>query len=279
MFLERIAAPAPRGQLTFGDIPEARAIALARRLQQIDGVEAKVETEASRRRRMIVQGRLRKAVVAFGIVVTTLSPALLFASCEGSASAFVVGLVTLFLGPLVTVHGLTRRTDPAPPKLQLAARPTLPMTAPDARRIHALIVDGLPEHTREMLGDVAVALQRLADHRQTANASDDDELEMVLEPMPEVLDQLETVARELIQVDRAQGELDEGALVRALFRGDGTMLEALDRVRELEDAHTALSNQLLDSAALARRVVTLGLDVGEDVRRQLPPTTTSLLTE
>jgi hypothetical protein len=189
----------------------------------------------------------------------------------GWAFAGVLVLCTVFL--LKAVAGGLRRRDAArksPPLVRLRQAPVaLPASDPLVARIAALLSEQTPKDLREQLGELALAVQRLVDHR-AANLREAAEIDAVTAPVAELVRLVEAQVRAIAEIDAELRGLDEGALVRALAAADARrepaskkeeLLRGLDRLRALEDARAERFHRLLEATRLARRAVELGLAV------------------
>ncbi len=160
-----------------------------------------------------------------------------------------------------------------PALLRLRAAPAaLPASDPLVAKLAALLNAGTSKEVREVVGGLALAVQRLVDHRaaRPGAAAEIDALTGPVAPLVALI--CEHVTR-LQQIDRALADLDEGALVRALAaceaRGDpperkAELLAGLDQMRALEDERGLLLHRLLDTDNLLRRAVDLGLEIRDD---------------
>lgn len=125
---------------------------------------------------------------------------------------------------------------------------------------------------RPRIEDIAIALQRLVDHR-AGDAGTAAEIEMVTAPLEELVSLVEGLVKILSEVDEELSGLDEEDLVRRLFRSNAKgapaaeregMLKALDRVRALEDRRAMIATRLLEATDLVERAVELGLSVRDE---------------
>lgn len=180
--------------------------------------------------------------------------------------AFVIGL-SIFVG----LKKRNRRSRA--PLLRLRAAPAaLPASDPLVARLAALLSKETPREIRELVGGLALAVQRLVDHRAAAPGARA-ELDMITGSIDPLVALIERQTRRLGELDRALASLDEGALVRALAaseaRGEPAvrreeLLAGLDRLRQLEDERAATFHRLLAAEHLLRRAVELGLEVKDD---------------
>jgi hypothetical protein len=154
--------------------------------------------------------------------------------------------------------------------LRLRAAPAaLPASDPWVARLAAALQEGAATDVREQVGELALLVQRLVDHRG-AHARERAEIDLVTAPIQRLVELVEGEVRKIAAIDAELADLDEGALVRALAVGeargepdevrDGT-LARLDRLRTLEDARGRAFHRLLEAGRLLRRSVELGLAV------------------
>ncbi|MEM7152088.1 MAG: protein kinase [Myxococcota bacterium] len=191
-----------------------------------------------------------------------------------SMAVVIAGVMTLVAAAILVSVGLVlrhrekrKKKDPV-----VALRPTpaaLPASDPLVARLAALLTGDPPPDLREQVGELALAVQRLVDHR-AHNRAEADEIDAVTAPVAQLVSLIEGQVQAIRRIDLELGTLDEGALVRALAaaeaRGDApaareTLLEGLDRLRALEDARARRFHRLLEATHLARRSVELGLAV------------------
>ena len=208
--------------------------------------------------------------VALGMVAAIVALWIAFGT-----SARLLGLGMMGLGlvastierlrPHMLRLSLPRKREPL---LQLAAAPVaLPAAEPLVRRLAGLLDAHTAPELRELVAELALAAQRLAERRALLPAARA-ETELRLLPADALVERL---ARELDALRTLDGELasiDEGRLVRALFaseaRGEAArarepLLTALDRLRTLEDARAAHMARLLEAASLLRETLGLAL--------------------
>jgi len=154
----------------------------------------------------------------------------------------------------------------------------LPASDPLVSRLAGLLPDVRSPDVRERVGELALSLQRVADHRAAIAGSASDEraaaqaeIAAVLEPLARLVDAIAGQIRAIVALDAEIAGLDEGALVRALAaseaRGEppsrqADLLTGLDRLRGLEDRRAALMGRLLDAGVLLRRAADLVLAEG-----------------
>ena len=119
-----------------------------------------------------------------------------------------------------------------------------------------------------------MAVQNLVDHRaKSRDMADKAEIDAVTEPIEPLITLIETEVRRLAQLDAQLLQLDEGVLVRGLAAAEARgatateradLLDGLDRLRGLEDERAGAMHRLFEAAALSRRAVDLGLEVGHE---------------
>jgi hypothetical protein len=157
--------------------------------------------------------------------------------------------------------------------LSLRAGPTaLPASDPLVARLAALIQDHPAADVRELLGQLALIVQRLVDHRAN-NQAEAAQIDMATEPVRALVEQIERRVGLINAIDAELEELDEGRLVRGLATAKArdepehtrtALLDGLDRLRELEVRRAQGLGAMLEAADLMRRAVELGLQVRDD---------------
>jgi hypothetical protein len=247
------------------ELVEEDARMLATRVQ-VKGLATRVIDVVALSRRRTVVGYS----IPLSIMVATAGIYLL------THGALVVGIALLlggiftasFAGMYVgTTEPYTRR---AIGRLR-AAPAALPAGDPLVARLASLLPDVRSPDVRERVAELALWLQRIADHRARAAGAAQAEIAAVLEPLSRLVDAIAAQIQALVALDRELSVLDEGALVRALAaseaRGEpasrrAELLAGLDRLRGLEDQRAALMGRLLDAGALLRRAAELVLGEG-----------------
>lgn len=154
------------------------------------------------------------------------------------------------------------------PRFQLRPLPAaLPASDPLVARLAALLGPKTDEPVRAAVGEMALLVQRLVDHRGSF-VRDAAEFDMVTAPLEPLVASVEARVRDLERIDGELAELDEGGMVRALAaadaRNDGAekrtpIFDGLDRLRTLEDERAAVFRRLLEAQTLLTRTVELGL--------------------
>lgn len=183
--------------------------------------------------------------------------------------ALVVLALALVLVPVTAKRRRVRRQRNRDPILRLRAAPAaLPASDPFVARVAALLVPSTAADVREQLGELALLLQRLVDHR-IEHRRERAEIDAVTAPVGELVALVERTVEALAGYDRELAGLDEGELVRQLARsearGDAAerarLQHALERLRVLEEARAGALGRLLEAGSLLRRSVELGLGV------------------
>lgn len=151
----------------------------------------------------------------------------------------------------------------------------LPASDPLVARLSAMLSKQTPRDVKERIGELALAVQRVVDRRaELAGATAErQELEMLTAPLEPLIGLIEREVSRLADVDAELGEMDEGSLVRKLAAARArrasseeveATLQALDRLRTLEDARAQSLHRLLEAGQLVTRTVELGLTVQDD---------------
>lgn len=245
-----------------GMAPETSA-ALAAHLQRA-GLQTKVvpHVRKSRARRVwpaIVGGVTTIAVgilIALGLVVP----------------ASIIGIIGV-----VIALALTRLRGRTPPPIaalmRLRAAPVaLPASDPWVARLAALLVPETASDVREQVGELALAVQQLVDHR-VQHRAEREEIDMVTAPVESLVGLIEREVAGIAAIDAELAGplgLDEGELVRRIARSEARgepdserapIREGLLRLRTLEDERARAMHRLLDAGGLVRRAAALGLGV------------------
>jgi hypothetical protein len=199
----------------------------------------------------------------------------------GVAAGIVGGLGLLATLLLVMRHGNLKNWIRMIPRFRLRRLPAaLPASDPLVARLAALLHPGMAGDVRAIIGELALLVQRLVDHR-ARHVRDHRELDMLTAPVEPLVAAVERLVRQLDEIARELAELDEGAMVRALAattaRREGParrepILQGLDRLRALEDRRAEVFHRLLEARSLLTRTVELGLavhDEGLEHERQL----------
>lgn len=163
------------------------------------------------------------------------------------------------------------------PRYQLRGLPAaLPASDPLVARLAALLTADaggeVPGDVRDVVGELALLVQRLVDHRASF-LPDARELEMLTAPVEPLVTRVEALVGELRTIGAELRDLDEGAMVRALAASEARkepgekrqpILDGLDRLRALEDRRGAVFHRLLEAKSLLSRTVEMGLAVHDD---------------
>jgi hypothetical protein len=195
----------------------------------------------------------------------------------GGAALFVAPAMAIFMVVLVAVivFGKHKRSRKQLERwgrslMQLRAGPAaLPASDPLVARLAALIQAKPAADVAELVGELALLIQRLVDHR-AANLGESAEIDMATEPVRELIELVERRVTQIVEIDAELAQLDEGKLVRALAAAkaraepsqtSARLLDGLDRLRELESRRAQSFSALLAAGDLVRRSVELGLRV------------------
>lgn len=220
---------------------------------------------------------VRKAgLMALGVVVTTAMLITLFAVLE----AWIAMGLSIGFGVLLSLMAVsryqTRRSwvERSLPRYRLRSLPAaLAASDPLVARLAALLQQPVGADTREVVGELALVVQRLVDHRAHF-VRDPTEVDMLTAPVEPLVGQIEALAGQLVAIKTELDGLDEGAMVRSLAaseaRGEPAdkrrpILEGLDRLRALEDRRAGVFHRLLEAKSLLTRSVQMGLAVHDDV--------------
>ncbi len=250
----------------FNDLPRETAVELQAQMKEM-GMEARL---------IQPQTFARKMWTALGVAAMSAIVVNVAASFEMTALAIVTG-VGGFVGTVVLLSramtAMNERDQPALYRLRAAAA-ALPASDPLVARLSQLLRGGVPEDVKLQVGEMALLVQRLVDHRAALEPHQAADVAFLTEPLVPLVDLIEAQVLELEQITTQLGQLDEGTIVRALAassaRGEGPverepLLAGLDRLRALEDARAAAFHRLLEASDLLRRSVTLGLEVQDPV--------------
>jgi hypothetical protein len=162
----------------------------------------------------------------------------------------------------------------APARFVLRSTPAaLPASDPLVARLAHLLENDPPAEVRAIVGELALLVQRLVDHR--ASIMNTRELDFLTAPIEPIVTAVEHHVRRIATLTDELEALDEGAMVRALSaseaRGDPPearepLLQGLDRLRTLEDQRALGFHRLLEAKTLLTRAVELGLSVHDPTR-------------
>jgi hypothetical protein len=215
----------------------------------------------------------RLAVGALAFVLTACSLGIAI----GFALVWWVVVAVVVFGGAATVVTLSRamtalNAQRTPPLYRLRATPSaLPASDPLVARLAALLDDHTPGDVRVQVGELALLVQRLVDHRAAlaGHRGELAEIEMLTSPLVPLVDKIEEIVARIVQTDRELADLDEGVLVRGITAararadelGRARLLSGLDRIRALEEERALAFHRLLEASTLLRRAVSLGLEV------------------
>ena len=254
----------------FGNLSPDSANAMAERMRN-EGLDVQISTPAQVQSARKVVTRTALGFLALTVILGVTGLAI------GAGIAFGLGLVfTLSMAARhSTIKGWVERTYP---RFHLRPVPAaLPASDPLVARLAALLQSTehgeVPGDVREVVGELALLMQRLVDHRATL-ARDPRELDMLAEPLAPLVGAIEGLVQQLHHIGHELRSLDEGAMVRALAtseaRGEGPrkrqpLLQGLDRLRALEDRRAEVFHRLLEARSLLARTVEMGLAVQDPV--------------
>lgn len=256
----------------FDGLSKPTAEALQKRLK-LDGFATRVHDVStpavSRRQRRAAFWILGStAIVAAGLLLVG-APWFVFLTLA-AVSAIVL------LATRAGINAAARKQKP--PLLRLRAAPAaLPASDPLVARLAALLSQkpgdkALAPELRELVGSLALAVQRLVDHRANAPGAAA-EIDALTAPVAPLVDLIVTQVERVRAIDHALADLDEGTLVRALAtseaRGEpparrAELLAGLDTLRALEDERALLLHRLLETESLLRRAVDVGIKIRDE---------------
>jgi len=230
-----------------------QAVDILTRKLSTKGLKVTTRKQPSRRRKRIFRG-----AAAISILLS------FWMGMPGAPFLVLLG-IAFFIASFVA----PKRAEPL---FRLRKAPlALPAADPLVARLGALLGPDTAPDVRERIAELAVATQRLVEHRARATAAAA-EIAMVTEPMLPLVDLIEKEVRALQIIDGELRSLDEGAMVRALAASEARkeppsrrqpILDGLDRLRELEEGRARRLGRLLEAASLLRRAVELGLRAGD----------------
>ncbi len=180
----------------------------------------------------------------------------------------IVGVLSI-IGVIVKAKISSRNRKPT--LFELREGPAaLPASDPLVARLATLSQGPVADDVRERLGHLALSVQRVVDHRKGLAEVERTEVDVVTEPMEALVGLIEAEVERVIDLDAALADLDEGMLVRALTSAkaagvdEDVLLDALHRLRDLEQSRAAAMHRLLEATMLLRRAADLGLQVRDD---------------
>lgn len=249
----------------FGNLTRETAIEI-RNLMAEHGLET----------RLVSPHDVRKAALAaLGTIVAATAIMTLLVGLFGLEALW--GLpVAIAAGAISLGRLLNRQSEQrSPPAFRLRPMPAaLPASDPLVARLAALLDSDPPADVRDIVGQMALLVQRLVDHRaQTLGQAH--EIDVLTAPVEPLVAAVEDLVGRLGEIGRELRELDEGAMVRALAaaeaRAEGPealepILRGLDRLRGLEDQRARIFHRLLEARTLLQRTVDLGLAVQDPVQ-------------
>jgi hypothetical protein len=257
----RIRLPVP----LFSGLGQATAERLVARLKK-GGLTVRIVDDTPR-------GPPRDARIALWTGVGFAAPALLCLLLGAPWFVYVILFaVAAFTGAIVRLALRRRRQQRRESLLKLRRAPALPASDPLVARLAALLGPGTRPELRELVGGLALAVQRLVDHRAAAPGARA-ELDAVTGPVAPLVDLVVAQVGRLREIDTVLAGLDEGELMRALAVSEARdepaqrrhdLLLGLDRLRGLEDERAAIFHRLLEAESLLRRAVELGLGVRDE---------------
>lgn len=219
----------------------------------------------------------RRERVTIGVTGGAIGVAMLGMVLAGLPVLYVAPIMAIFAVVLFTaiVVGKRKRSRKTLERwgrslMQLRAGPAaLPASDPLVARLATLIQAKPAADVAELVGELALLVQRLVDHR-AANIRESAEIDMATEPVRELIGLVERRVTQIVEIDAELAQLDEGKLVRALATAraraepsqtTARLLDGLDRLRELEVHRAQTFSALLAASDLARRSIELGLRV------------------
>jgi hypothetical protein len=259
----RIALPAR----LFSGMTEDSANLLAERMRAA-GLDARLVGQDGR------TGQLRRrAKIGLGVAAGVAAlVALLAGAAAGVGAGLILGLSAVVVVFIIyaAMKAQAKKVHARPTLLRLRQQTAaLPASDPLVARLAALMTPELAPDLRDQVGELALQVQRLVDHR-ARNLGEAQEIDLVSEPVSDLVTLIEQAIETLGSIDRGLSELDEGTLVRALAsseaRGESpehrrSTLEGLDRLRELEQRRAQVFHRLLEASRLMRRSIDLALGV------------------
>jgi hypothetical protein len=248
----------------FNDLPESTARELHQRMEE-RGLDV----------RLIDPGALsRKLGAALGIFMGAVGGVIALVTLSLGGFAVALGIAGFIATVLVLSTAMTAMNERDQPAL-FRLRPTpaaLPASDPLVARLSKLGHAELPADVRMQVGEMALLIQRLVDHRAKLEPHLVQEIELLTAPAEPLVGLIEQQVEDLVRISADLQTLDEADMVRALAaseaRGEAKgerqpIFDGLDRLRTLEDARASAFHRLLEASDLLRRSVNLGLEVGD----------------
>jgi hypothetical protein len=210
-----------------------------------------------------------------GVVGVTIALSFLLAAFGASVWWVIGPAIPLFIA-LMAVANEHIGAQKTHAHYRLREKPAaLPASDPLVARLAKLLAGDVPGDVRGVLGELALLVQRLVDHRATLFGVQARELQVLTAPLEPIVTAVERHAVELERIGAELATLDEGAMVRALSASEARreppearaqILEGLDRLRSLEDQRAALFHRLLEAKSLLERTVRMGLAIHDPAR-------------
>lgn len=248
-------------------LSETSARRIHARLHQV-GIATKVKSE-----RALPRTHRRAGAIALGGVVAIVAGLLL---TLGPTLAVVIISGFLVVAGVAAFMVASKQRKPkalTPPLVRLRSAPAaLAASDPLVGRLAELLSDRTQPDVREQVGELALLVQQLVDHR-IENTGERAEIDAVTEPVTHLVDLVVRQVDALHRLDADLATLDEGAMVRALAAAQARrapasvrdeLLADLDKLRSLEDERAHAFHRLLEASALLRRAVQLGLAVQDE---------------
>lgn len=268
----------------YSDEERGQRIRLPARLyNQLSGETAatlqRMATEQGVRTRIVKPTAIRNTAIAMAVTGVATWMIALAMSAVGLPSwvAFTVGgvgfVVFMVLMGMLGNHLAAKKTYPHYRLRELPA--ALPASDPLVARLANLLRGDVPGDVRGVVGELALLVQRLVDHRATLLGAQVREVDVLTAPLRPIVDAIERHAAELQHTSTELASLDEGAMVRALAASEArreppaareSILDGLDRLRVLEEQRAAGFHRLLEAKSLLERTVRLGLGVHDPAR-------------
>lgn len=254
-------------------LTKSSAQALDQRLRDAGLATRLVPTNANNR--ALRKGE--KIGLSAGLGATIVMSTLVAAAIGTQAGFFIAGLAAV-VGTVIVLavfhHRRNRKKRRHAPALVPVRRApaALPASDPLVARLGALLQDEPPADVREQVGDLALAVQRLVDHRVTHTAEAQD-IDVLTAPVEKLVALVETQVHAIAEIDEQLAQHDEGRLVRQLAAAEARredpatrdrLLDSLDRLRTLEQTRSQRLFRLIEATRLARRSVALGLTVRDE---------------
>jgi len=228
------------------------------------------------RARIVRPSALRNTGIAIAALVGGVF-ALAFAfAAFGLSPWWIVGPAIPLLFGLMAIANEHLGAQKTHAHYRLRERPAaLPASDPLVARLAKLLAGDVSGDVRGVLGELALLVQRLVDHRATLFGVQAREVQVLTAPLEPIVTAVERHAAELDRISAELATLDEGAMVRALSASEARrepdstrapILDGLDRLRALEDQRAALFHRLLEAKSLLERTVRMGLAIHDPAR-------------